>query len=86
MCIRDRVRRNRYILKRIICCVKFCSAFELALRGHREIEESVNRGIGLFRELVDFSAELDVVLREYLQNATVFKGTSKSIQVYRTIF
>lgn len=74
----EKVRKNRYILKRIICCVKFCSAFELALRGHDESEESGNRGI--FRELVDFSAELDVTLREHLQNATVFKGTSKIIQ------
>ena len=27
----EQVRKNRYILKRIICSVKFCSAFELSL-------------------------------------------------------
>ncbi|CAH1959719.1 unnamed protein product [Acanthoscelides obtectus] len=74
----EKVRKNRHILKRIISCVKFCSAFELALRGHNETEESLNRGI--FRELVDFTAELDEALKNHLQNATVFKGTSKSIQ------
>lgn len=35
---------------------------------------------GIFIELVNFSAELDVVLWE-IQNTTVFKGTSKSIEM-----
>lgn len=74
----NKVRKNRHILMRIISCVKFCGAFELALRGHDESEGSENRGI--FRELIDFTAELDVTLKEHLQNATVFKGTSKTIQ------
>ena len=51
---------------------------ELALRGHDEKENSENRGI--FRELIDFSSELDTILREHLNTATVFTGTSKTIQ------
>ena len=38
----EEVTKNRHILSRIIDCVKFCGAFELALRGHDESESSVN--------------------------------------------
>ncbi|KAI2646644.1 Zinc finger MYM-type protein 1 [Labeo rohita] len=74
----EEVTKNRRILSRIIDCVKFCGAFELALRGHDESEGSDNPGI--FRGLVDFVASLDGVLKEHLENATVFKGTSKTVQ------
>lgn len=74
----DQVKKNRYVLSKIINCIKFCGAFELALRGHDEQEDSVNPGI--FRGLINFSAELDLALRDHLQQATVFKGTSKDIQ------
>ncbi|KAL1261516.1 hypothetical protein QQF64_006781 [Cirrhinus molitorella] len=73
-----RSEKNRHILSRIIDCVKFCGAFELALRGHDESQSSDNPGI--FRGLVDFVAALDGVLKEHLENATVFKGTSKTVQ------
>ncbi|KAL0151841.1 hypothetical protein M9458_052842, partial [Cirrhinus mrigala] len=36
--------------------------------------------IMIFRGLVDFVASLDGVLKEHLENATVFKGTSKTVQ------
>lgn len=74
----EQVNKNRYVLCKIIDCVKFCGAFELALRGHDEGENSLNPGI--FKGLINFSAELDLALREHLQQATVFKGTSKEIQ------
>ena len=74
----EEVDKNRHILSKIIDCVKFCGAFELALRGHGENEGSENPGV--FRGLVDFVASLDVVLQEHLQTATVFKGTSKTVQ------
>ncbi len=35
---------------------------------------------GIFRGLVDCVASLDGVLKEHLENATVFKGTSKTVQ------
>ncbi|CAH1997050.1 unnamed protein product [Acanthoscelides obtectus] len=57
---------------------KFCGAFELALRGHDEKENSENRGI--FKELVNFSAELDNELKVHIQSAKLFKGTSKTTQ------
>ena len=74
----EEVRKNRHILSRIIDCVKFCGAFELALRGHDESENSDNPGI--FRVLVDVVASLDSALKEHLESATVFKGTSKTVQ------
>ena len=74
----EEVDKNRHILSKIIDCVKFCGAFELALHGHDESEGSENPGI--FRGLVDFVASLDAVLHEHLQTATVFKGTSKTVQ------
>lgn len=54
----ERVTNNRYVLSKLIDCINFCGAFELALRGHREDEQSSNPGI--FRGLVNFSAELNV--------------------------
>ncbi|GBM83211.1 hypothetical protein AVEN_262687-1 [Araneus ventricosus] len=36
--------------------------------------------MGVFRGLINFSAELDSSLKDYLTSATVFKGTSKEIQ------
>lgn len=58
---------------------KICSAFKLlAANGHDENE--ILGGRGIFRKLIDFSAELDLTLREHLNNATVFIGTSKTIR------
>lgn len=74
----EQVTKNRYVLCKLIDCIKFCGAFELALRGHREDDDSLNPGI--FKGLVNFSAELDSSLKEHLSTATVFKGTSKEIQ------
>ncbi|GBM91190.1 hypothetical protein AVEN_184527-1 [Araneus ventricosus] len=68
----------RYALTKIIDCILFCGAFELALRGHNEREDSLNTGV--FRGLVNFSAELESSLKDHLTSATVRKGTSKEIQ------
>ena len=32
----EQVQKNRHILQRLIMCIKFCGAFELALRGYDE--------------------------------------------------
>lgn len=72
------VDKNRYILSRIIDAIKFCGEFELALRGHDETEDSDNPGI--FKGLINYTAALDNVLKDHLENSTVFKGTSSIIQ------
>ena len=74
----EQVERNRHILSRLIDCIKFCGAFELALRGHDESENSDNPGV--FKGLVNFVSSIDAALKEHLDNATVFKGTSKTVQ------
>ena len=61
-----------------IDCIKFCGAFELALRGHDESHNSDNPGVLL--GLINFTSALDSVLSKHLETATVFKGTSKTIQ------
>ncbi|KAJ1204026.1 hypothetical protein NDU88_007807 [Pleurodeles waltl] len=74
----EEVDKNHYILSKLIDCVKFCGAFELALRGHDETEESLNPGA--FRRLVDFVSSIDSAMKAHLKSETVFKGTSKTIQ------
>lgn len=74
----EKVKQNRYILNILINCIRFCGVFELALRGHDETESSSNPGI--YRGLINFSAALDCALKGHLEKATVFKGTSKTIQ------
>eukprot|EP00795_Rhopilema_esculentum_P004011 gene4011-20178_t len=71
-----KVDKNRHVLSKIIYCVKFCGAFELALRAHDETDDS-----RCFSWMyVNFAAALDSVLSQHLETATVFKGTSKTIQ------
>lgn len=74
----ERVDQNRYILRRLIDCVVFCGAFQVALRGHDESTESLNPGI--YRGLIDFVSEIDLAMKQHLTGSSVFKGTSKSIQ------
>lgn len=61
-----------------INAIKFCGVFELTLRGHDEAENSSNPGI--FKGLINYTAEIDQQLKTHLEKSTVFKGTSKSIQ------
>ena len=42
------VEENRYVLRRIITCIKLCGKCETALRGHDESGDSVNPGIFIF--------------------------------------
>lgn len=69
----EKIGKNRYILSKIIDCIKFCGAFELALRGHYESADSVNPGI--FRGLVNFTSTIDDILKEHLKTSKVFQGT-----------
>uniref|UniRef100_H3B1F8 HAT C-terminal dimerisation domain-containing protein n=1 Tax=Latimeria chalumnae TaxID=7897 RepID=H3B1F8_LATCH len=66
--------KNWYILSKLIDCVQFYGAFELALRGHDETESSLNPG------LVDLISSIDSVMEKHVKTTTVFKGTSKTIE------
>ena len=72
------VEKNHHFLSRVIDCIKFGGAFELAVRGHDETLTSDNPGI--FLGLVNFTSALDSVLSKRLESATLFKGTSKTVQ------
>lgn len=72
------VDKNRHVLSRVIDAIKFIGFHELSLRGHDEKEGSLNRGV--FLDLIDYTASMDSILREHLDNATVAKGASKTIQ------
>lgn len=74
----NKVKENRDIMKRLIDTVIFLCCQDLAFRGHREDADSDNRGN--FQELVTFLSKYDTKLQEFLNEATVFAGTSKSIQ------
>jgi hypothetical protein len=74
----EEAEKNLYILCKIIDCIKFCGAFELALRGHDETENSENPGI--FLGLVDLVSSIDTAVKERVQSSSVFKGTSKTVQ------
>ena len=72
------VRKNRDVLSKIIDCVKFCGRHELPLRGKIEKEGSDNPGV--FLGLIEFASNLDSSLKSHIESASVFKGTSATIQ------
>jgi hypothetical protein len=75
----EKVKQNRYILRKLIDAIKFCGAFKLALRGHDEGVESNNPGI--FRGLINLIAEVDDILKLHIDQSknTVFTGTDMDI-------
>nr|CAI5865446.1 unnamed protein product [Callosobruchus analis] len=63
----EEVTKNRHVLNLIINCIRFCGTADVKQQGY-------------FRELIDFTAELDKTLKDHLEAAPVFKGLSKTIQ------
>nr|CAI5822664.1 unnamed protein product [Callosobruchus analis]CAI5839402.1 unnamed protein product [Callosobruchus analis] len=53
-------------------CIKFCGAYELALRDHDETSTSDNPGIHVV--LVNFITEIDALLAIHMKGSQVFKG------------
>ena len=74
----EQVKKNRHSLSRIVDCIRFCGAHELALRGSDESATSLQRGV--FLDLVDQFSFLDSQLADHLSNAQVAKYTSKTSQ------
>ncbi|XP_055083313.1 uncharacterized protein LOC129456849 [Periophthalmus magnuspinnatus] len=75
----EEVTKNRHILSRIIDRVKFCGAFEVASHGQDKSESSNIHNI-FHHSLVDFVSSPDAVLKEHIDNSTVFNGMSKTIE------
>lgn len=74
----EEIDKNRYILEKILNCIKFCGQHNLPLRGHNEKINSNNKGV--FLGVIELCKDLDVSLRSHFENSKVFKGTSKTIQ------
>ena len=72
------VKRNRDILVRLIDVICYLGKQELALRGHDESENSLNKGN--YVETLTLLGHYDHLLDEHLKNSTVFRGTSPAIQ------
>lgn len=72
------VDKNRYILDKIVNCIKFCGKHNLPLRGHNEKISSINKGV--FLGAIELCKDLYVNLRSHYENSKVFKRTSKAIQ------
>ncbi|XP_022167439.1 uncharacterized protein LOC111031697, partial [Myzus persicae] len=74
----EQVSINRRLIARMIHVVCFLGKQELAFRGHREHDESLNKGNYL--ELLDLLAQEEHLLKDHFLSSSIFKGTSKIIQ------
>jgi hypothetical protein len=74
----EQVGINRRLIALMIHVVCFLGKQELAFRGHRENNESLNKGNYL--ELLELLAQEEQLLKEHLLSSAIFKGTSKMIQ------
>ena len=73
------IEQNRHYIKTLAEIILFCSHQEIALRGHREGEESMNKGNYL--EILNLIALHDPVINERLKNGPKHaKYTSPDIQ------
>ena len=70
----QQIESNRHYLKTITEILLLCSQQEIALRGHRESQTSVNRGN--FLEILELVANHDHIIRHRLT------GRSKKCNLY----
>lgn len=79
MCRAEHVEQNWHYVKTLAEIILLCSHQEIALRGHREGEDSINRGN--FLEILNLVATHDTVINERLKNGPKnAKYTSPDIQ------
>jgi len=62
------------ILARLIDVICFLGKQELAFRGHREYEGSLNKGN--YCEILDLLVQQEQLIREHFLSNSVFKRTS----------
>lgn len=74
----ETVKKNRAIVERLINVVCHLGIHEEAFRGHDEGCDSDNRGI--YTDTVHLLSEYDPLLKQHLDEATVFSGLSNRIQ------
>jgi hypothetical protein len=76
--LNEKVKENREIMKRFIDIICHLGKRQLALRGHDESVDSIDRGN--YVELVHLLRKYDHELNVYLGNSTVFTGLSNRIE------
>lgn len=74
----ERVKENREIMKRLVDIICHLGKRQLALRGHDESVDSIDRGN--YVELVHLLRKYDHKLNVHLEDSTVFTGLSNRIQ------
>ena len=74
----ENVAQNRRIVGRLIDVVCYLGRQELAFTGHKENEQSFNKGNCL--ETLNLLAMEEAFMKEHIETSTVFKGTSSEIQ------
>lgn len=72
-----KVAKNRQVLKRLIRVTCHLGIHELAFRGHDESEISENKGN--YVDTITMLSEFDKPLSKHLDEATVYRTTSKMI-------
>ncbi|XP_055551291.1 uncharacterized protein LOC129733805 [Wyeomyia smithii] len=72
------VKRNREGMTTLIDLTCFLGSHGLSFRGHNEQHDSVNKGN--YKDLCEFIASRDVAFADFVNNNSVFSGTSASIQ------
>ncbi|XP_030760634.1 uncharacterized protein LOC115885760 [Sitophilus oryzae] len=75
---KENVSKNRYVISKVINCIKFCGAFETVLLGHDEGDIPHNPGI--VPGIIKVFAEIEATLSEHLKNSSVFNGSFRDIQ------
>ena len=73
-----KVSANREVLKSLISATCFLAKQEIPFRGHDESKQSCNRGN--YIELLEYTRRYNEQLDSHFKEATIFKGTSPSIQ------
>jgi hypothetical protein len=75
------IDKNRYILEKILNCIKFCGQHNLTLRGPNEKINFNNKDVIIV--VIESCKDLDVSLRSHFENSKCLKGHLKQ---YRMIF
>lgn len=72
------VSKNRHYMKRLIDIVVFLGVHEISYRGHCEKKTQSYRGN--YVDLLNFTADIDPSIKNFLSENNLFKGTSMTIQ------
>ncbi|XP_067013750.2 zinc finger MYM-type protein 1 [Anabrus simplex] len=73
----QQVDKNRYVLSKIIDSIKYCNAFELALRGYDKTDSTENPSG--FLGLTDLICTIDNAVKEHMEGNEIFIGATNEL-------